>query len=294
MMIKKIYGCLLTVISKCCGIGAAKKFDARLRFGKALNLKNPQSLADKVSFIELYDQSPLAPMCSDKYEVRKYVKEKGLEDLLIPLMSEPLSDVRQFELKKLPEKFVMKATHGCKMNLIVKDKNHVDERSLLNIMRKWLGTTYGKYSVEPHYYSIPHRIIFEDFLESPDGLVDYKFHCLNGIPKFVLVCTDRKSRGDKKMVVTRFLYDMDWNPIDAVIHDKEEVSSSDGVTKPQNFDRMVEIAEILSKDFKFVRVDLYEVDGSVRFGELTFTPACCLFTHFTDEFNNQMGKLLKI
>ena len=161
-------------------------------------------------------------------------------------------------------------------------------------MQKWLDTTYGTYSVEPHYATIPHRLYAEEFLENADSLIDYKFHCMNGEPQFVLVCSDRKANGDKGMGVTLDLFDMNWKPMEGLQRIGNEIPGNGTVKKPQLFEQMKEVAKTLSGDFKFVRVDLYEKDGKILFGELTFSPACGVFPYFSDEFNEEMGKYLQI
>lgn len=292
MNVKKIYGWLLSAITKIAGINAAKQFDSKLRFHKKINLKNPESLSDKVSYIELHDQSPLAPMCTDKAEVRKYVVQKGFKDILIPIILEPTDSVEKIDFKKLPETFILKATHGCRMNYIVKDKNRLDEEECKGVMRKWLQTTYGTYSMEPHYLSIPPRIYAEQYIEDMNGLIDYKFHCLNGKPEFCLVCSGRSDKKGESMGVLLSLFDMEWNFIDEIVDYKNEKRGPSDIPKPKQFDRMKEIAAELSKDFKFVRIDLYEYEGKILFGEMTFSPACCVFPYFSDAFDKAMGKKL--
>ena len=294
MNIKLIYAGLLSAISNTAGVDAAKIFDTLLRDHRLLNLKNPQTLSDKVSYIELHEQSPLAPSCTDKYAVRQYIADKGLSDILIPIYGGAYTDFDEIDFDSLPDSFVIKATHGCKMNYLVPDKSRFDREDCRREVRRWLNTTYGTYSMEPHYYTIAHRVYIEKYLSRAEELVDYKFHCLNGEPRFVLVCSDRKSDGGKAMQVTRDLYDTHWQLIDEIVTMGDEKRGSGAMKKPERFEEMVSIARTLSADFKFVRVDLYELDGQIYFGELTFTPAHCVFPHFSDRFNREMGKLLHI
>ena len=295
MNMKQVYAFTLSTITYILGADYAKKFDAKLRDHKTLNLKDPSTLADKVSYIELHDQSPLAPMCTDKYAVRSYVEKKGFAHILIPLAFDGVwTKVQDIDFDTLPNSFALKATHGCKMNYIVRDKGKLDIASCKKEAERWLHTTYGTYSMEPHYETIPHRIYAERFLDDADKLNDYKFHCLNGIPRFVLVCSDRKANGDKAMQVTLDLFDMQWNHLDEVVASGSEVPGNGTVKKPDSFLEMIEIAKALSQDFKFVRVDLYEQNGKTLFGELTFTPAHCVFPYLTDKFNSEMGKYLTL
>ena len=119
MNIKLIYAGLLSAISSAAGVDTAKIFDTLLRDHRLLNLKNPQTLSDKVSYIELHEQSPLAPSCTDKYAVRQYIADKGLSDILIPIYGGAYTDFDEIDFDGLPDSFVIKATHGCKMNYCV-------------------------------------------------------------------------------------------------------------------------------------------------------------------------------
>ena len=213
---------------------------------------------------------------------------------MIPIVGGPWEYVADVKLDDLPKRYVLKATHGCKMNYIVENKNSVNEEACRKEMQRWLDTTYGVYSMEPHYINIPHRIYAEEFLDFQKDLIDYKIHCLNGIPTFFVVSSERQSNGDDAMQVKQEIYDMDWNPIFEVKTSGREIPGGGKIPRPQCFDEMIEIAKKLSEDFEFVRVDLYEINGKVYFGELTFSPFSCVFAIFSDEFNKEMGKKLKI
>ena len=215
-MLKKIYGLLLSFLVLLFGIDFTKQFDAYLRFRRKLNLKNPQTLADKVTYLFLHKQTPLMSTCTDKWAVREYIEKKGLADILIPTVGGPWNEVEDIDFSKLSNKFIFKATHGCKMNYIVKDKSKLDLVNCKKTLRSWFNTTYGTYSLESHYKRIPHRIYTEKFLETENGLMDYKIHCLNGVPQFILVCSDRKNNFGK-MTLSRNLFDINWQPIKEII-----------------------------------------------------------------------------
>lgn len=292
--VKRIYGFIIGAITKIFGIGCAKRFDAYVRFGRKLNFKNPETLADKVSYISIFDLPQLAVRCTDKWEVRQYVAEKGFEDILVPVYMLPVSRAEDIDFRELPESFVLKATHGCKMNCICTDKSAIDERKLKAKAAGWLKTTYGTYSAEPHYKCIPHRIYAEKLLAEPDKVVDYKFLCCNGKVTTVLVCAERKNGADDASVVKMKLYDTDWQKVDGLKGKGKHSEAEYEFEKPENLDEMIYIAERLSEDFSFVRVDMYNVDGKIYFGELTFTPANGVFAHYTDEFLEDAGKKLEI
>ena len=272
ILIQKIYGIFLRCTEACFGISFAKTIDARLRFGRKLNLRNPKSLADKVSYISLHTLPELAVRCTDKWEVRKYVAEKGLEHILIPVHGEVVSSVEELDFSIFPKQFVLKATHGCRMNYICLDKDKMDEDKCRKTVRKWLKTTYGTYSVEPHYRDIPHRVYCETCIAKPEVLVDYKIFCLNGKPSFILVCGDRVVEEGKGTSLSLYLYDTQWNPLDGVTSYHAERPGEGSIPTPKKLAEMLDIASKLSEDFDFVRVDLYETDEKVLFGELTFTP----------------------
>lgn len=288
---KRHYGGLLSVLSRICGIACAKRFDARIRFRRKLNLKNPRSLADKVCYIELFRHCDLRKTCADKYAVREYIRNKNLGEILVPLIGGPWMRAAEVDFDALPDSFVIKAAHGCKMNEIVSDKTNLDINACRARMDGWLDTEYGTYSLEPHYRNIPRRLFAETYLgEAPR---DYKFHCLNGVPRFVLVCSERKWNGGS-MQVTLDTFDMDWRPVFVMCQSGKERPGSGNIPKPQCFDEMCLIAEKLSEDFDFVRVDLYELNGRVYFGELTFTPACGVFPYYNEKFLLEMGENLVI
>ena len=294
MNIKKLYGGWLRALTAVFGIDAAKRFDAAFRMHRRLDLKHPKTLADKVSYLELHRQSPLAAMCTDKYAVRDYVARKGYAQALLPLAGGPWERAEAVDFALLPDSFVLKATHGCKMNYFVPSKAELDAEKCRAEMARWLDTTYGTYSLEPHYLTIPHRIYAEAYLGDMSGLVDYKFHCLNGEPAFVLAMSDRQADGEKAMKVTIDCFDMQWNHLPVVCGAGSEVPGAGRVPKPKHFDEMTAMARKLSEDFAFVRVDLYEKDDRVIFGELTFSPATCVFPYLTEEFLLEMGEKLSI
>ena len=275
------YRSVLNGIAHINGAAFAKRLDARLRFGRKLNLDNPKTLADKVSWVELNVENDLAVKCTDKYAVREYIEQKGLGSILIPLCGGPWTSVSEIDVDALPDAFVMKATHGCEMNYICKDKAQLDRMNLKACAQKWLAEDYTRACVEPHYKKIPHRLYAEEYIGAVDGgIVDYKFHCLNGEPCFVLACSNREDS------LKLNLYDLEWNPIPGV---KGPMKNSIELPRPTRLDDMTNLARKLAEDFEFVRVDLYEINGEILFGELTFSPASGAFPYFTDEFITHWG-----
>ncbi len=292
--IKKAYAFFLNLLTLIFSIDFAKQVDTYLRFTRKLNLKNPQTLADKVTYLFLHKRTPLMSACTDKLAVREYITQKRLSNILIPTVGGPWNKVEEIDFNKLPNKFILKATHGCKMNYIVKDKSKLDIVNCKKTLQSWLNITYGTYSVEPHYKTIPHRIYAEDLLEINTEIIDYKIHCLNGVPQFILVVSDRDT-SKRRMSVKLDLFDTQWNSLNKYLQISGLEVPNLGKTKcPSQLDKMLDIAKQLSTDFSFVRVDLYEIEGKIYFGELTFSPAVGIFSYFTDEFIINMGARLKI
>lgn len=285
MTAKSLYRAFLNISAAVFGTTFTKKLDARLRFRRSLNLKEPTTLADKLCFLELYRPDPRKSACTDKYAVRDYVTGKGLSEILIPLVAPPVSRLEDIDWDSLPQKFTMKAAHGCGMNLLCQDKSRLDRRELMRKAELWLRQDYARACIEPHYKAIPHRLVFADFLECEDSMVDYKFHCFHGEPDFILVCSDRDKGVQKR------LYTLDWQPIDAMVGPEK---GSRDYPRPAALEEMIAISRRLSADFDFVRVDLYNVRGKVYFGELTFTPASGILPNFSEEFLKEKGKLLKL
>lgn len=281
---QRIYRTFLNGYAALAGSKRAKVADARFRYHRRLDLDHPRTLADKVSWIELNTDRALAARCTDKWEVRGYVAEKGLADLLVPTCGGPWASADDVDVSELPSAFVLKATHGSGMNFICKDKSKLDARAMLRQARYWLSHDYGRACVEPHYKLIPHRVYAEGYIGGLGDVIDYKFHCLNGEPRYVLTCSERAAAEKLN------LYDCDWNPLDGLTDLKKNDKQ---ILRPQLLGEMLDVARALSADFDFVRVDLYEEGGHVWFGELTFSPAAGgVFNNYTDAFIAKWGKEL--
>lgn len=269
------------------------------RFKKPLSLNNPQTLNEKILFLSLRTDTSLWTKCADKYEVRDYVKECGLEDILIPLYGvwEHAEDI---DFTSLPNEFVMKGTHGCDDVLIVKDKNELNIPEVVASFRKDLSKKYGALESGHHYLRIKPRIIAEELIKNDaetakisSSIIDFKIWCFNGKASFIWVSTNRRSEKDGERKET-MVYDRQWQPHpDYLIYDKGYIKSS-GLPKPKNFEAMIEAAEKLSKPFPEVRCDLYNINGRIYFGELTFTGYGGLMTHYTEEFQKIAGSMIDL
>jgi hypothetical protein len=283
--LREIYRIGLSIGAKIFGVKATKQFDARFRFKKQLDLASPKTLSDKICWLELNETNPITSLCSDKYAVREYVKNKGLGDLLVPLYGGVYTAPEEIDFQSLPQQFVLKATHGCEMNIICEDKDSLDWEKAKKRMNHWLHTPQWRMCLEPHYLSIQPRIICEKYLGNSNSIIDYKFHCLNGVPQFILACFDR----DKGLKLN--LYDLKWNQLDEIC---DAHRSEIKIPPPAGLKEMIEVSRKLAQDFKFVRVDLYEIDGVIFFGELTFTPATGVLPYFSDKLLLEYGRKLAL
>ena len=257
-----------------------KYYKQRRRFP---NLRKPTDISEiLISRIISNDIDKYADY-ADKIKVREYIKTKGLENTLLKHYGY-WDDANNIDLEKLPETFVLKVNNsgGGKNIFICRDKSKFD----IDIAKKKLNKALkSRQKLETHYNLIKPMILCEELIETDNGLlpIDYKFTCIHGCVVEIKVCTERENH---YKIRTKDIY---WNDIDTA---KKEALSNSDISKPKHLVDMINIAEILSKDFDFVRVDLYEYKDTVYFGELTFTPAGGLIPTTTDEALNNFGKLL--
>ena len=214
---------------------------------------------------------------ADKLSVRDYVKEKIGEKYLIPLIwhgSRPVA----IPFDRLPKKCVIKTNHGSGGNLVV--HHPVDRNYVIKKLTQWLKENFYWSAREYHYYKIPRKVLIEEFIddEQPDGPLDYRFWCFHGVPEIIQV--------DKHKHDINPFYDLNWQPMELAYRDNFNDFS---IKKPINLAEMIEIAKALSREFDFVRVDLYNVKGKIYFGELTFTPVAGRFTFKPELWDKVLG-----
>lgn len=232
-------------------------------FNKKLDLENPQGYNEKLFWLKLYDRRPEYTTMVDKYAVKQYVADRIGEEYVIPTLG-VWNKPEDIEWEKLPDQFVLKCTHDSGGLVICRDKEKLDIQSAMKKLRKSLKTNYYKAGREWPYKNVPRRIIAEKYMEdkSVGELPDYKFFCFDGVVKALFIGTERGT-GDVKFDY----YDADFNHLDLVqIH---PMSGKD-LPKPQHFEKMKELASKLSKGLPQVRVDFYNINGDIYFGELTF------------------------
>lgn len=263
------------------------KFVFKACLNKKLNLTNPQTYNEKLQWLKINYRDPLYPKIVDKYEVRTFIKKQIGEDYLIPLI-DVYNNVEEIEWETLPKKFVLKCTHGSGTNIICKNKDKLDIEKAKKQIEKWMKKNWYWYGREWAYKKIKPRIICEHLLQNSNGDLpnDYKFMCFNGEPKMVQVFQGR----DKKNL-TKDFYNMNWEKMSI---QQGAPNSNNKIAKPINFELMVSIAKKISKNFPFARVDLYELNGEVYFGEITLYPASG-FTPFNNKkYDYLFGEWLEL
>ena len=268
-------------------------------FRRCVDLKNPKDLNEKILWAKLYSDTSKWTELADKYKVRSYVESIGLKEIL-PKLYGLRYHIDEIDFASLPSSFIFKANNGdgTGTNLIVRDKDQMDEKQRKNILSTldhWLKRKdIGILHVEPQYKDMVPCIIAEELLKQSDdaeSLIDYKIWCIYGKAHYICVYYDRDAEGGKAYKLT---YDLDWNA-----HPECTVFTSDYpqgklLPKPQNLEEMIHIAEQLSAGFPEVRVDLYNINGKIYFGELTFTSQGGLMDSFSQEFLTELGSLINI
>lgn len=229
--------------------------------------REPETFNQKIQFRKLYDNNPLYSICSDKYRVREYVKEKIGEEYLVPLylVTDKLTE-EQWD--KLPNSFVAKANHDSGTVKIVKDKNKVDKKKIIKELNMSLKFDYGVLSMEKFYSNIPRKIIVEKYLG--DNIEDYKFHIFN-----TNIDEDKiflQVDGDRFIEHKRSFYDENQRKLNLKITSAFDFYEYDleKKIKKEQWKKMKEITKKLSEDFKYVRVDIFNIDDKIYFGEITF------------------------
>lgn len=235
----------------------------RLRMGYPLNVDTPQTYTEKLQWLKLYDRRPEYTHMVDKYEVKKYVANLIGEQYIIPTIG-VWDRIEDIDFDSLPNQFVLKTTHGGGNTgvVICKNKETFDIYACKNKLRKSLRKDIYKDYREWPYKNVKPRIIAEQFMTDSNGeLNDIKFFCFDGVPKAMLIATDRNTN------VHFDYYDMDFNHFP---FEQGGPNATKPICKPLNMDVMKSLAEKLSQNIPHVRVDFYNVDGKIYFGELTF------------------------
>lgn len=266
---------------------------------KKLDLKSPKDYNEKVQWLKIYSDTTEWTRLADKYKVRDYIIECGLEDILVKLYG-AWDRAGEINFSSLPDKFVLKTNNSCGKVILVHDKSELNLKEIRNMLDSWVTERHGLMSFEPHYWNIERKIIAEELLEDycaslqSSSLIDYKFWCIHGEPVVIMVLYDRPilsvGQTEKKMEsrLQAAVFNLDWEHRPGVIAGPLSHTVHPDIPRPKCLDKMIAVCRILSQPFIQVRVDLYEVNESVYFGEMTFTPGGNL-SYFTPEFFREMG-----
>lgn len=259
------------------------------RMGYKLNLKSPTDYNEKLQWLKLYDRNPEYTKLVDKYDVREYIKDTIGEEYLIPIYG-VYNDYSDIIFENLPNTFVIKATHRSGDVIIIKDKDEINHEKLKKTIKKWLKTKYFYNSREWPYKGVKPRIVIEKLMidKTNDDLMDYKFLCFNGEPKYIEVMSDRFAEGGYKVNY----FNLNWEKLD--IKRKNRLSSNKNIKKPANLNRMIEISRVLSKNKRFSRIDLYNINGKIYFGEITFYPGGGHILFENNDISRYLGSLIDL
>lgn len=260
----------------------------RISFGKELNLDNPRTYTEKLQWLKLYDHRPEYTTMVDKYAVKQYIAEKIGKEYVIPLLG-VWDRVEDIDFDALPDRFMLKTTHDSGGLIVCKDKSSLDIKAARKKLRYFHNRNYYIRNCEWPYKNVPHRIIAEAYMEDStyQELRDYKFFTFGGEPKVLYIA---QGRGRGEPTVADF-FDMDFNLLPFTIdHDNAPVPPQ----KPEQFELMKRLAAELSRGTPQLRVDFYEVDGKVYFGEMTFFHCSGLNPFHPEEWDRIFGDWVEL
>lgn len=271
------------------GDKAYLKLAFRAKMGYPLNLDNPRTFSEKLQWLKLYDRNPLYTTLVDKYAVRRYIAEKIGEEYLIPLVGGPWYSAGEIDFDALPEQFVLKCNHNSGGVIICRDKSSFDRAAAIRRLDEDLKKNYYLEGREWPYKNVKPCIIAEKYMEDENGeLRDYKFYCFNRKARFSLITTDRAAP-DHPTCYNYF--DRDFNMLPFY---NSGPHTSEALKKPENYDKMLNLAEKLSAGIPHVRVDLYSVYKNIYVGELTFFDSSGMAKYDPPKWDEIIGSWLEL
>ena len=259
--------------------------------GEGLNLDNPQTFNEKLQWLKLYNRKPEYTVMVDKYLAKDYVAKAIGEEYVIPTIG-VWDKAEDIDFNQLPNRFVLKCNHNSGLGMyICKDKSKLTETQIKTIRKnltRGLKQDYYLTGREWPYKNVPRKIIAEQYMEDKETkeLRDYKFYCFSGVPKIIMINSDRgtgKTKADYFDMAFNWL-DLKWGYDHAIVKPK----------KPNNFEKMKELAAILSKDIPKIRVDFYEVDNKIYFSELTFFDGSGFDKFEPKEWDKKLGTMIEL
>jgi len=260
------------------------KFKYWVSMSRRIDLKNPKTYNEKLQWLKLYNRKSEYTKMVDKYLVREYITEKIGEEYLIPLIG-VWDRVDDIDFDKLPEQFVLKCTHDSGGLVICKEKSKLDIKAAKKKIKKCLKSKFYKKTREWPYKNVKPRIIAEKYMVDESGveLKDYKFFCFNGSPELMFVASGRPHD-------TRFdFFDMEFNHLE---FEHGHPMSDKLVCKPDGFKEMIELSKTLSEGIPHVRIDFYDINGKVYFGEITFFHHGGFVPFKPEEWDTKLGDML--
>lgn len=258
-------------------------------FGRKLNLKEPKTFNEKIQWLKLYDRNPTYSKMVDKYEAKNYVENKIGKEYIIPTLG-VWEEFDKINFSELPNQFVLKTTHDSGGVVIVKDKDKMNLVKTKKIIEDSLNNNYYLQGREWPYKNVKHRIIAEKYMVDESGyeLKDYKFFCFNGIAKVMFIASDRQNTNEE----TKFdFFDMEFNHLPFT---NGHPNSNKIIIKPKSFEKMKKLAEILSEGIPQVRIDFYDINGNIYFGEMTFSHWSGFVPFIPDEWDYRLGSMINL
>lgn len=261
-----------------------------LSVGERLNVNNPKTFTDKIQWLKMHDHNEKYHSLVDKQSVKKYVAEVIGEQYVIKTLA-IWNSIDEIDVSGLPDQFVLKTTNGGGSTgvVICKDKKDFDIEAAKQKLR-W-SANYDIYQNmgEWAYKGVKPRVFAEEYI-APDNIdgdiPDYKWYCFNGVPKFCQVIKDRSG------IETIDFFDVSWNHQEFVGLNPLVGPSKEEPARPEDIDIQIEIAQKLSKDMPFSRIDLYSINKKTYFGEITFYPASGIGSFTPQKYNDVLGELL--
>ena len=254
-------------------------------------MEQPATFDEKLQWLNLFWQHPLKARCGDKLALRGFVEEYQLGHLL-PEVFGVYSSSAEIPLETLPDRFVLKCSHGCKCNVFCHDKRSLDWKMARANLDAWMQTDFSMLLGEIHYGKMTPRIICEEFLADKKELklpTDYKVFCFGGRAYCTEVATARQPNGNAKLA----FYDLEWKH--KLPYCSPESEPEEEIPKPSAYGEILDSAQKLSQPFPFVRMDFYSINGRARLGEMTFTPGACVNgSYMTDAAQQELGRLIEL
>lgn len=272
----------------------------RYKMREPLELEHPQTLNEKIQWLKLYGDRRLWSEWADKYRAKELLRECGLECYLTQTYG-IWDRAEDIDFTTLPDRFVLKCTHDCGSTIVVHDKKQLDCQRVVHQLSKRLKSPYGYHSTELHYIDIPRRVMAEELIDSSSdptqqrSLTDYKFWCFNGHAELCFICYNRGQGAHQHHVMKDLYTAHDFNPFrEGLVESERPAADQPYMVCPANYDEMLQLAEQLSKGHPEVRVDLYNINGKIYFGEMTFTSFGGIMRYFTPQMQQHLGALTNL